>query len=112
MHPLVGGFAKAVSRAKELSQQVTLEAGCYWISILSLSLNEGTYRNVYPHCHAQRKRRKTQTLQLIPVYEVVGWSLSQHEKAKSGCGCGPCGESSHCPARSGFFSKLVPLTDN
>lgn len=102
MHPLVGGFTKAVSRAMELSQQVTLEAEYYWISILSLSLNEETYRNVYPHCHAQRKRRKTQTLQLIPVYEVVGWSLLQHKKVKADVAAAHV-ESTHCPARSGFF---------
>lgn len=58
-----------------------------------------------------KERGARQKLQLILVYEVVGWSLLHHEKAKSGCGCGPCGEQNALSSKIwNFFSKLVPRT--
>lgn len=55
-----------------------------------------------------KERGERQKLQLIPVYEVVGWSLFQREKAKSGCGCGPGGE--HHALASKIWILLVQFS--
>jgi hypothetical protein len=101
----------------DLLQQVAFEAEHCWTSNVQSFLSERHIVMNIPIA-MPKERGEWQKLQSIPVYEVVGrlaGALSYTMRSqKADVAAAHCGESTHCPARSGFFfySKLVPLTRN